>query len=249
MKKAPGGGPAPGGRTEPTPPNKEEPVGALQPIAAKVLMKILYAARMARFDLLRAVNHLACYITKWTVDCDRRLHRLVHATKHHRMVGWVGDPFDKVGLHLFADADFAGCTSTKRSASGYHLQLQGPSTWFPLSGVSKRQACVSHSTPEAELVAATFALRHCGLPALVLWDSLLSPFVTTQGGRNTSASRGARVEPPKVASASRSADDPSPTPHLGNAVLTMHDDNTALIARVRSGCAISVVHTKFLWPG
>ena len=93
------------------------------------------------------------------------------------MVGWVGDPFDKVGLHLFADADFAGCTSTKRSTSGNHLQLRGPSTWFPLAGVSKRQACISHSTPEAELVAATFALRHCGLLALVLWDFLLSPFV------------------------------------------------------------------------
>eukprot|EP00972_Heterocapsa_arctica_P072276 10676135-Heterocapsa_arctica.AAC.1 len=29
-------------------------VGKLLPIAAKVLMKILYAARLARFDLLRA---------------------------------------------------------------------------------------------------------------------------------------------------------------------------------------------------
>ncbi len=36
----------------------EKDVGALQPIAAKVLMKILYAARMARFDLLRAVCRL-----------------------------------------------------------------------------------------------------------------------------------------------------------------------------------------------
>jgi hypothetical protein len=101
VKKSPGCGLAPGGRTEQAPTTKEEPVGALQPIAAKVLMKILYAARMARFDLLRAVNHLACFIAKWTVDCDRRLRRLVcytHAAKHHRMVGWVGDPIDKVGL-------------------------------------------------------------------------------------------------------------------------------------------------------
>jgi hypothetical protein len=73
-------------------------------------MKILYAARMARFDLLRAVNHLACFITKWTPECDKRLHRLVsyiHSTKHYRMVGWVGDPISAVKLHLFADADFA----------------------------------------------------------------------------------------------------------------------------------------------
>ena len=33
--------------------------GRLQPIAAKVLMKLLYAARLARFDMLRAICHLA----------------------------------------------------------------------------------------------------------------------------------------------------------------------------------------------
>jgi hypothetical protein len=115
-------------------------------------MKILYAARLARFDLLRAVNSLACHLTKWTKDCDRRLYRLVcyiHTTKHLRMIGWVGDPFDQVRPHLFADADFAGCTRTQRSTSGVHLALRGPRTCFPLSGQSKRQSCVSHSTPEA----------------------------------------------------------------------------------------------------
>ena len=38
------------------PPSPDE--GRLQPIAAKVLMNILYAARLCRFDLLRAVCHL-----------------------------------------------------------------------------------------------------------------------------------------------------------------------------------------------
>ena len=51
--------------------------GRLQPIAAKVLMNILYAARMARFDLLKAVCHLACHITRWTSQCDRRIHRII----------------------------------------------------------------------------------------------------------------------------------------------------------------------------
>ena len=36
-------------------------------------MKVLYAARYARFDLLRAVCYLAQYITKWDQECDRRL--------------------------------------------------------------------------------------------------------------------------------------------------------------------------------
>ena len=51
--------------------------GVLADIAAKVLMKVLYGARMARFDLLRAVCSLACSITKWDKDCDRKLHRLM----------------------------------------------------------------------------------------------------------------------------------------------------------------------------
>ena len=97
-----------------------EDKGRLQPIAAKVLMKILYAARLCRFDLLRAVCHLATFVTKWTSECDRKLHRLIgyiKATKHYRMVGWVGDELSCINPHWFADADFAGCRFTKRSTS------------------------------------------------------------------------------------------------------------------------------------
>ena len=52
---------------------EDEEVGQLQPIAARVLMKILYAARMCRFDLLRAVGSLATRVTKWDAGCDRKL--------------------------------------------------------------------------------------------------------------------------------------------------------------------------------
>merc|ERR1711920_794253 len=110
-------------------------------------MKILYAARMARFDLLRAVASLATEITRWAEDCDRRLHRLVcyiWTTKHYRLVGFVGDGADVISPHLFADADFAGDKRTMRSTSGVHLAIRGPNTYFPLHGASKRQTRVSH---------------------------------------------------------------------------------------------------------
>ena len=74
----------------------------------------------------------------------------------------------------YADADFAGCVESLRSTSGAHLNLQGPHTRFPLAGLSKRQGCVSHSTPEAEIVSADTAVRTIGLPALDLWDILSS---------------------------------------------------------------------------
>ena len=91
-------------------------------------MKVLYGARMARFDLLKAVCSLACCVTKWDLGCDRKLHRLmcyIHSTLSLRMTGWIGDPLDKLSLHLYADADFAGCASTARSTSGVFLCLAG----------------------------------------------------------------------------------------------------------------------------
>ena len=42
------------------------PSGELQGIASKVLMKILYGARMGRYDLLRATCALAAKVTKWS---------------------------------------------------------------------------------------------------------------------------------------------------------------------------------------
>ena len=66
----------------------------LDTIAAKVVMKVFYAARVARPDLLRAVGHLSCYLTRWSPECDRRLHRLmcyVHSTLDMKTYGWIGD--------------------------------------------------------------------------------------------------------------------------------------------------------------
>ena len=93
------------------------------------------------------------------------------------MVGWVGDPLSAIALRLHGDADFAGCVATQRSTSGHHRQTQGPHTCWPLAGISKRQSCASHSTPEAEMVAASLALRQRGLPAMLLWDRIRSPIV------------------------------------------------------------------------
>ena len=89
------------------------------------------------------------------------------------MKGHVGDNPDKLSLSLYSDADFAGDKASSKSTTGIFLALTGPNTFFPLNGVSKRQACVSHSTPEAELVAASAAIRIEGLPALQLWDTVL----------------------------------------------------------------------------
>ena len=152
------------------------PEGNLKSIAAKVLMKILYAARMARYDLLRPTCALASLVTKWTPKCDRALHRLVsyiNCTLDRKMIAWVGDMEGDLQVRLFSDADFAGDESTMRSTSGVFMALKGPNTSFPLAGTSKKQTAVSHSTPEAEIVAADLAVRAEGLPSLDLWELVL----------------------------------------------------------------------------
>ena len=76
-------------------------------------------------------------------------------------------------LTLFRDADFAGCLDTAESTPGVLIALTGPNSFFPLNAISKKQSCVSHSTPEAEIVAADLAIRAEGLPAPQLWGMVL----------------------------------------------------------------------------
>ncbi len=87
---------------------------------------------------------------------------------------FIGDSPDKLQLGLFSDADFAGDRADMRSTSGVFLALYGDHSFFPLSGQSKKQTAVSHSTVEAEIVAADHAIRSSGLPALQLWERLLN---------------------------------------------------------------------------
>jgi hypothetical protein len=146
--------------------------GKYKSVAAKILMKILYAARVARFDLLRAVSNLACCVAKWDASCDRTPHRLVcyiESTLHLRQVTWIGDGVGSCSV-LYADASLSKCLATARSTSGVFSCIRGPSTFGALMGLSKRQHCVSHSFPESEIVAANFAVRTIGLPALSIWE-------------------------------------------------------------------------------
>ena len=153
---------------------ESEQKGALAPIAARVLMKILFAARMARYDLLRAVQGLAARVTKWSTDCDRALHRLmcyIHSTLDYKLKAFVGDQIQQCRLWCFADADHAGEYDNK-STTGCFLVLIGPNTYFPLTAFSKKQTSVSISSTEAEVVAANISLRAVGLPSSGLWAYL-----------------------------------------------------------------------------
>eukprot|EP00969_Alexandrium_andersonii_P083687 3691793-Alexandrium_andersonii.AAC.1 len=73
-------------------------------------MKVLYAARMARPDLLKAVCAFARSINRWTERETKHLLGLVKHVYQQRnwvFVGWCGDQMEDLSLKVFADADFA----------------------------------------------------------------------------------------------------------------------------------------------
>ena len=120
-------------------------------------MRILCAARLARFDLLRITCKLATRVSKWTTKDGARLLRLAQYIYHHasdRQIGLIGDSGPELSCQLFTDADFAGDAISQRSTSGVHLALHGEHSIFPLQGLPAKQEAVAYSTPEAEIYAA-----------------------------------------------------------------------------------------------
>ena len=153
--------------------------GQLKSISARILMKTFYAARLARWDLLRAIGLLATRITRWSLWDDKRLHKLmqyVNSTYSMRMRSWrsEGDKPDQLMPRLYVDADFAGDAKDSKSCNGIYYHLHGPNTSIQVSATSKKQSCVSHSTPEAEIVAADCGIRNDALPSLDLIELLLA---------------------------------------------------------------------------
>ena len=142
-------------------------------------MQVLYASRCARCDLLRCINGMAALVTRWTATQDVELNDLmsyVQSTVTWKSVAWMGDPLEALTVHLYADTDLAGCPVTERSTSGFYLVVRGPNTCFPSAYGCKRQTACANCTAESELTSMSYALRHCGLPSLMLWQTLLPNF-------------------------------------------------------------------------
>lgn len=160
-------------------PEELEEKGELSPVAARIVLKALYVARVNRLDFYWAVNTLARCVTKWNKACDRRLHRLIsylHWTQQYVQMCWVGDTADNCVLAIFADASFAGYIPGSKSSTGAILCLVGPNTFVPVTWICKKQTAVSHSSTEAEVIALDTAVRLEGLPWLALWERVTEVF-------------------------------------------------------------------------
>ena len=95
-------------------------------------------------------------VTKWTTECDAKLHHLaayVKTTAHYIGESTVGDKPEDCRIGLFVDANYAGDVSDSKSTSGGIVVVYGPRTFACVTAVCKRQAFVSHSSTESEIIA------------------------------------------------------------------------------------------------
>ena len=86
----------------------------------------------------------------------------------------VGNTAKQCRLGLFQDSDFAGDLEDSTSTSGGTLCIFGSHTFVPVSWMCKKQTAVSHSSTESEIISLDTGLRLDGLPALELWDLIVS---------------------------------------------------------------------------
>ena len=238
-------------------PEDFETKGELAAVAARIVLKILYVARICRTDLLWSVNTLAREVTKWNVACDKRLYRLIcyiHSTKDYVQTSFVGDSPSQCSISMFCDASFAGDLKDSKSTSGGFIALFGPKTFVPITWICKKQGAVSHSSSEAEIISLEAVLRTEGLPALQLWEEVIEVFAspTDKKSKRGTAARSSEAKDEVVAGDSRAggekfltnidyvptnAPDPS-----GKAKIVFLEDNDAVIKMVIKGRSPNMRH-------
>ena len=157
----------------------KEAAGQQSKTCSSHLMKLLFAARLARPDLTVAITRLASKVSTWNLSHDRALRRLMQYVRCSAGLELHGslskDDLSTAILVMSPDADLANDLETSKSTSGLWLELQsacGTRCW-PLSWRSKRQSSTASSTCEAEVISAATALKAEALPMLDLLEQAL----------------------------------------------------------------------------
>ena len=86
------------------------------------------------------------------------------------------EDLDEVELVMWSDADWAGYPEDSKSTAGLLLEFMNPNNGrrWPTSWSVKRRASTSNLIAEAETVAVCHAVKHEGLPTLILLEALFA---------------------------------------------------------------------------
>ena len=141
--------------------------GFLAESASRILMKVLWCARLSRPDLMKPISDLTRKVACWSFADDKRLYKLMcylHATPKLSLTCKIADNMEDLRLGLYTDADHSSEMEHTKSTSGSLLVLEGPNSWWPLSWASKKQTATSRSTTEAEIISLASGLFGEALP-------------------------------------------------------------------------------------
>ncbi|XP_042988598.1 secreted RxLR effector protein 161-like [Carya illinoinensis] len=123
---------------------------------ASVVGSLIYAQICTRPDISFAVGMLGRYqsnpgMSHW--KAAKRVLRYLQGTKDYQLTFRRTDNLEVIG---YSDSDFAGCSDSRKSTSGYVFLLAGGA----ISWKSMKQTITASSTMEAEFVACFEATVH-----------------------------------------------------------------------------------------
>ena len=161
----------------------------------------------------------------------------------------MGNTAKKCRLGLFQDSDFAGDLEDSKSTSGGTLCMFGSHRFVPISWLCKKQTAVSHSSTESEIISLDTGLRLDGLPALELWDLIVSVFgsmtqTTERTGRPVVTERSQKSQG-KINVLNNIDSVPSNVQFLHQeALLYVFEDNEAVIKMIIKGRSPTMRHVS-----
>ena len=120
-----------------------------------VIGSLLYLAGATRPDLSQSVHKLAQYSSCPTTEHWSFFKRILRYVKGTVDMGLLFKCHSNSSLAVYADSDYAGDLSDRKSTSGYVLLKNGAA----ISWKSKKQSVVAQSTAEAEYIALFFAVQ------------------------------------------------------------------------------------------
>ena len=159
---------------------------------------LIFLSQWTRIDISYTVSALAARMSNPSRDHHVALKHLIHYLHDTRERGITYHKYDVHGINKiygFVDADYAGDINTRRSRSGYVIMMNSGA----ISWKSKLQAVIANSTTDAEVYAATYAikeivysrdaLRRIGLPQAVESNPMKGTILYEDNKANTTIAR------------------------------------------------------------